>query len=97
VDPGGGRVTRLARVDDPPQRQSPAQSGGPAPGNHDVVLCEIVHLRHAHACPLSCVPGTMFRLSFRNEGRGDRPHPKPYNSTTVASIGTGRITQMSDL
>ena len=35
--------------------------------------------------------------TFPKEGRGDQPHLKLYNATTLASIGTRRITQMSYL
>jgi hypothetical protein len=37
------------------------------------------------------------RTTFPKEWWGDQPHLKLYNATTLASVGSRRITQMSDL
>src|SRR5215212_6425738 len=38
-----------------------------------------------------------FGLPPSHRGRGHRPRPKSYNAATLASIGTRRIAQMSDI
>src|SRR5918997_1211377 len=54
VDPGGGRVAGLARVDDqhrppgPAEHQCAAEAGGATTDHHDIVRCEIMGVRHLH-------------------------------------------------
>src|SRR5215218_10096618 len=69
-----------------------------ADDGHVVLLNQLRHLlRVGHPLVPPHRNVHSFGLPPSHRGRGDQPRLKSYNAATLASIGTRRITQMSDV